>query len=154
MKESVPAGPCQTWLDELPAMLASPLPSLVKNSIRAGSMLFYGTKTCNFSIQAEARGCYARALHGLRCELVQRTVAKDSAASLNEGMVCAAVMLSHFETISSTSVGSWFQHVDGASMMLEILGPQYCRIGFMHQIFRHLRLLTVSAQLGQYIYND
>lgn len=141
------AGPdtaAPVWLNELPSLLASPAPSLAKHSIRAGSMFRYGVFTGDIAIQNEARKWYATALRDLRTSVLSKGTSASHATPFNEDMVCSAVMLSHFETMAGTSLGSWFQHVDGASMMLETLGPQSCRTGFLHSIFRHLRLLTVS----------
>ncbi|KFZ21112.1 hypothetical protein V502_02942 [Pseudogymnoascus sp. VKM F-4520 (FW-2644)] len=149
LKASDSAVPSTIWLNELPGLLTSPLPSLEKYSIRAGSMLFYGTQTHDVSIQAEARILYARALRGLRYLLLQGACVGDSAASFTEGAICTAVMLGHFESVDGTSLGAWFQHVDGASMMLEAGGPERCRLGFMHQLFRHLRLLTLVATMAR-----
>ena len=141
----VPAAPSPTWLDELPALVSSPELSLAKCSIRAGSMLLYGTRARDVSIQTEARRWYARALRRLRCGLLPSTTGtKDSALGpFNGDGICAAVMLSHFETVAGTSLGAWAKHVDGASAMLESLGPELCCAGFTHRLFRHLRLLTV-----------
>jgi hypothetical protein len=139
LKETVPATP-STWLDELPVLIASPIPSSVKHSIRAGSMLLYGTRVRDVSIQTEARRWYASALRGLRAGLSPNASMKNYSMSFNEGIICAVVMLSHFETVAGTSLGAWFQHVDGASIILGTYGPEGCRAGFMHSIFRHLRL--------------
>lgn len=144
LKTSVSAAPSPIWLDELPVLIASPLPSLAKDAIRAGSMLHYGMQARDASIQTEARQWYARALQGLRHVLLQGVGTGDRSSSFNEGAICAALMLSHFETVAKTSLGAWLKHVDGASMMLETLGPERCRVGFMNQLFRHLRLLTVG----------
>lgn len=145
LKQSVPAT-SSTWLDELPALVASPEPSVVAYSIRAGSMLLYGTRVQDISIQMEARRWYASALRKLRSGLAPGGSSKNHSISFIEGTICAAVMLSHFETVAGTSLGAWFQHVDGASVMLEALGPERCSVGFMQSIFRHLRLLAVSIQ--------
>lgn len=127
-----------TWLDELAVFLASPVPGLVRHSIRAGSMFFYGTLVHDVSIQTEACRWYLRALQGLQGLLSQ------NASSFTGDVVCAVVMLTHFENLAGTSEGAWFQHVQGAAMMLEAGGPESCRVGFLHELFRHLRLLTVS----------
>lgn len=150
LKETVPATP-STWLDELPVLVASPIASSVKHSIRAGAMLLYGTRVRDVSIQAEARRWYASALRGLRSGLSPNGRTKNHSMSFNEGTICAVVMLSHFETVAGTSLGAWFQHVDGASTMLSTYGPGGCRAGFTHDIFRHLRLLTVRTRVLPHI---
>ncbi|OQD89665.1 hypothetical protein PENANT_c002G03202 [Penicillium antarcticum] len=56
-------------------------------------------------------------------------------------------MLIHFEHIAGTSEDAWIQHLQGAAKMLEATGPELCRDGFLHQLFRHLRLLTFVASM-------
>ncbi|GFP52821.1 beauvericin cluster-specific repressor BEA4 [Trichoderma asperellum] len=142
----LPHGTSKIWLHELPEFLASPYPSPVQCSIRAASMLSYGTVTGDVSIKAEACRWYMRALQSLRYLLSL----DDSGSSLYspESTVCAAVMLIHFETTAGTSPKAWLPHVNGAASLLEAQGPERCRDGFMHQIFRHLRLQTFVAAMA------
>lgn len=137
----IPNGSSRIWLHELPEFLASPYPSPVQYSIRAASMLSYGTVTRDASIKTEACRWYMRALQSLRYLLSL----DDLGSSLYspESTICAAVMLIHFETSAGTSPKAWLPHVNGAASLLEAQGPDRCRDGFMHQIFRHLRLQTV-----------
>jgi hypothetical protein len=101
-------------------------------------MFFYGSLVDDVSICTEANNWYLKALRGLRCLLSQQT------GVFTGDIICSVVMLAHFETTAGTSGEAWFQHVQGAAMMLESGGPASCRDGFLHQLFRHLRLLTVS----------
>ncbi|KAM0519014.1 hypothetical protein ACHAPE_004005 [Trichoderma viride] len=142
----IPNGPSKIWLHELPDFLASPYPSPVQYSIRAASMLSYGTVTGDVSIKTEACRWYMRALQSLRHLLSL----DDLGSSLYspESTVCAAVMLIHFETSAGTSPKAWLPHVNGAASLLEAQGPERCRDGFMHQIFRHLRLQTFVAAMA------
>ncbi|KAM0446026.1 hypothetical protein ACHAPV_004723 [Trichoderma viride] len=142
----IPNGPSKIWLHELPDFLASPYPSPVQYSIRAASMLSYGTITGDVSIKTDACRWYMRALQSLRHLLSL----DDLGSSLYspESTVCAAVMLIHFETSAGTSPKAWLPHVNGAASLLEAQGPERCRDGFMHQIFRHLRLQTFVAAMA------
>ncbi|KAK1252214.1 hypothetical protein MKX08_003401 [Trichoderma sp. CBMAI-0020] len=142
----IPNGPSKIWLHELPGFLASPCPSPVQYSIRAASMLSYGTIAGDVSIKTEACRWYMRALQSLRHLLSL----DDLGSSLYspESTVCAAVMLIHFETSAGTSPKAWLPHVNGAASLLEAQGPERCRDGFMHQIFRHLRLQTFVAAMA------
>lgn len=126
-----------TWLDELGVMIASPGIDLAKHSIRAASMYFYGSLARDASIQAEACKWYSTSLRGLRCLLSQQN------PNFTDRVICATVMLTHFENLMGTYRG-WLQHVQAAAKMLEMSGPENCVDGFLHQIFRHLRLLAVS----------
>lgn len=130
--------PPPTWLDELAVFLTLPAPSLVKHSIRAGSMFFYGSLADDVSIKTEACRWYTRSLKGLQDLLSHKT------SSFTGDVICAVVMLTHFENLAGTSTEAWFQHVRGAVMMLESGGVESCREGFLHQLFRHLRILVVS----------
>lgn len=129
-----------TWLDSLALFITSPSQDLVKTSIRAGSMFFYGSLVDDVSIRTEANKWYVKALQGLRCLLTQQ------ASEFTGDVICSAVMLAHYETTAGTSDEAWFQHVQGAARMLQSGGPASCRDGFLHQLFRHLRLLAVSKQ--------
>ncbi|KAJ5390677.1 uncharacterized protein N7496_001745 [Penicillium cataractarum] len=137
-KESTADNPSSTWLDKLAVFITLPSPTLVKSSIRAGSMFFYGSLVHDVSIRTEANKWYLKALHGLRCLLEQQ------AGVFTGDIICSVVMLAHFETTAGTSGEAWFQHVQGATQMLQSGGPASCRDGFLHQLFRHLRLLAVS----------
>lgn len=140
-------SPSPTWLHDLSVFIVSPVPDLVKHSIRAGSMFFYGTQAQDVAIRTEACKWYMRALQGLQGVLSQ------NASPFTGDVICAAVMLTHFENLAGTSEGAWYQHVQGASMMIETGGPGSCRDGFLHQLFRHLRLLTVSPNVWSVIEN-
>ncbi|KAL7786967.1 hypothetical protein V8C37DRAFT_285548 [Trichoderma ceciliae] len=140
---SVMGGTPRIWLHELPGFLASPYPSPVQCSIRAASMLSYGTIVGDASIKTEACRWYMRALQSLRLLL------SHEASSSPESAVCAAVMLIHFETSAGTSPKAWLKHVKGAASLLEAQGPERCRSGFMHQIFSHLRLQTFVAAMAE-----
>ncbi|KAL7918435.1 hypothetical protein ACQKWADRAFT_245028 [Trichoderma austrokoningii] len=142
----IPTGTSRIWLHELPEFLASPYPSPVQYSIRAASMLSYGTVIGDVSIKTEACRWYMRALQGLRYLLSLDDLGSSFCAA--ESTVCAAVMLIHFETSAGTSPKAWLPHVNGAASLLEAQGPHRCRDGFMHQIFRHLRLQTFVAAMA------
>ena len=139
-RESSGESPPSTWLDSLALFITSPSQALVKNSIRAGSMFFYGSLVDDVSIRTEANKWYVKALQGLRCLLAQQT------GEFTGDVICSAVMLAHYETTAGTSGEAWFQHVQGAARMLQSGGPASCHDGFLHQLFRHLRLLAVSKQ--------
>ncbi|KAM6477929.1 hypothetical protein HDV62DRAFT_383010 [Trichoderma sp. SZMC 28011] len=136
----IPGGSSRIWLHELPDFLASPSPSPVQSSIRAASMLSYGTAVGDASIKTEACRWYMRALQSLRLLL---------GSSSPETSVCAAVMLTHFETLAGTSPRAWLKHIKGAALLLEAQGPERCQSGFLHQIFSHLRLQTFVASMAE-----
>ncbi|UKZ74498.1 hypothetical protein TrVFT333_002168 [Trichoderma virens FT-333] len=136
----IPGGTSRIWLHELPDFLASSSPSPVQSSIRAASMLSYGTAVGDVSIKTEACRWYMRALQSLRLLM---------GSSSPETSVCAAVMLTHFETLAGTSPRAWIKHIKGAASLLEAQGPERCQKGFLHQIFSHLRLQTFVASMAE-----
>ncbi|EHK22888.1 uncharacterized protein TRIVIDRAFT_191521 [Trichoderma virens Gv29-8] len=136
----IPGGTSRIWLHELPDFLASSSPSPVQSSIRAASMLSYGTAVGDASIKTEACRWYMRALQSLRLLM---------GSSSPETSVCAAVMLTHFETLAGTSPRAWIKHIKGAASLLEAQGPERCQRGFLHQIFSHLRLQTFVASMAE-----
>lgn len=137
-KEPCSGKQLPTWLDELAELIISPTHDVVKHSIRASSALFYGFLAQDIAIQTEASRWYLKALQGLQYHLSQQLPSPFSG-----DMICTAVMLTHFESLAGTAPGAWFQHVRGASIMIARGGPESCCQGFLHNIFRHLRLLTV-----------
>lgn len=101
-------------------------------------MFFYGSLIGDVSIQTEALKWYSKSLQGLQGLLSQKS------SSFTGDMICAVVRLIYFENLAGTSTEAWFQHVRAPAMMLETGGAESCREGFLHQLFRHLRLLVVS----------
>lgn len=138
-KSPTSGGQPPIWLNELAVFATSPSPTLVQFSTRAASMFFYGALTKDISIQTEACRWYSRALQSLQRLLAQRT------SSYSGEEACAAVMLTHFESLAGTSKDARFQHIQAAAAMLETSGPRGCLDGFSHRLFRHLRLLVVSS---------
>jgi hypothetical protein len=140
------------WLDKLPEFFFSSTSGPARESIRAATMLFYGILTSNIPIQTEANRFYARALRGLRAWLQDGhgTTSNGgystnvSAALISNSMiVCAPVMLCHFEMMASSSPDGWMNHIEAAAGMLERLGPENCRLGLEHEMFLTVRLFMV-----------
>lgn len=129
----------KTWLDDLPVFLSDPKPCAAKHAIRATCMLSYATVSNNKAFQDESRKWYSKALQDMQTLLSKPDVAVTDSA------VCAAVMFIHFETWAGTRPKAWVPHCRGAALLLASAGVDACRTGFMHQIFRHLRLQTVRS---------
>ncbi|RSL94605.1 hypothetical protein CDV31_014235 [Fusarium ambrosium] len=138
-----PGTPSKIWLHELPVFLVSSKPSSAKPAIRAASMMSYGTLAGDVSIKTAARRWYAEALHHLQCQITKGDVCVD------EGIICAVVMLIHFETWAGTSQKAWLRHLKGAAILLQVAGPERCSHGFMHQVFSHLRFQMFVAAMTE-----
>lgn len=139
------------WLDKLPEFLVSSVSGPVKNSIRAAMMLFYSILTCNISIRTEANRFYAKALHDLRSNLrngtdshTDPTTSTAAALAMNDVVICAPIMMCHFEMMASSSPDGWINHIEAAAKMLEMRGPGGCRVGLNHQMFLTVRLFLVG----------
>jgi len=66
-----------------------------------------------------------------------------------EDIVCAPIMMFHFEMMAGTSPIAWMQHVQAVASMLATQGPSNCRLGPGHEIFITVRVFTVSRRLYQ-----
>jgi hypothetical protein len=111
-------------------------------------MAFYGLLVGEVSIQTEARRTYARALETRRTDIRRDTMQKHQHAGYNstsEEAICTTVMMCYFELIIKTTPTAWLQHLDAAAAMLETIGPEACQFGFLHQLFRTVRLAVVSV---------
>ncbi|RMJ07283.1 hypothetical protein CDV36_013107 [Fusarium kuroshium] len=138
-----PGPPSKIWLHELPVFLTSSGSSSAKPAIRAASMISYGTLAGDVSIKTAARRWYAEALHHLQCQITKGNV------SVDDSIICAVVMLIHFETWAGTSRKAWLRHLKGAAMLLQVAGPERCSRGFMHQVFSHLRFQMFVAAMTE-----
>ena len=116
--------------------------------IRATTAMFYGNLTGSVSIQNEAYKWYGKAVQSLRTLLEQSSIAQgEHTARLAEDVVCAPVMLYHFEVMTNMVSEAWMQHIDAAAMMLGKLGPEKCRSGLAHQFFLTVRHFIVRQPL-------
>jgi hypothetical protein len=120
--------------------MAKSNPSLsMTYSVRATSMAFYGLLNNSLFIQTEARHTYAKALQCCRKELMS--------GGGEEGALCATVMMCYFELVVKTTPAAWMTHLDAAVRILELIGAENCQEGFVHQLFRTVRLGVVSVLL-------
>ncbi|RDW67589.1 hypothetical protein BP6252_08985 [Coleophoma cylindrospora] len=134
-------GAC-SWLGKLPARLATSFTSrAIKYSVRATCMAFYGVLNGQVSIQTEARRTYVRALESRRADLGQGTLQTQMGRiPVSEEDICLTLVLSYYELVLKTSPAAWVHHLHAAAAMIEAKGPEECQSGFMHQLFRTVRL--------------
>jgi len=129
------------WIDKIPEFLTSPVPAPVKHSIHAAAMAFYGIMTRNVSIQTEATRFYSNALRTQRYLLQHRTLLTSNTRTRTilpsvDMTVCASIMMCHFELMASTTPYGWIHHIHAAARILEIRGPENCRLGLENDMFR------------------
>lgn len=137
-----------TWTNELVNILSSTKESSIIYSIRATSMAMYGRMTGTEDIEIEAIKWYSRGLESQRQSLQLAAKAPTSAIP-TDGTVCAAIMLSLFESIISTTPTGWLRHYGGAVKMLEVMGPEKCQSNLTHKLFRSARFGSVSPTLDR-----
>lgn len=135
-----------SWLAELPELLDSSFSSLsLRSSTRAASMVYYGLRTGQISIQTEACKTYIRALGSRRAEISQGLTHRGTSQNLaSEGAICASLMLSHFEVMAEPTASGWIQHVQAAVITLQEKGPESSWSSLTNQLFRTLRIGIVS----------
>ncbi|RDW74172.1 hypothetical protein BP5796_07614 [Coleophoma crateriformis] len=143
-------GAC-SWLGKLPARLATSFTSpSIKYSVRATCMAFYGLLNGQVSIQTEARRTYVRALESRRADLCQGTLQVHMGRIMaSEEAICLTLMLSYYELVCQTSPVAWIHHLRAAAAMIEAKGPKECQSGFMHQLFRTVRLGIAFASVAE-----
>ena len=142
-----PRTPFDGWADELPTYLVRPKTKAITYAIRAATMSVYGKRNGDESIQMEACRSYAKALESQLIEgqihQLQLSRGESVAEVFSEETVCAPIMLCLFESAMCTNITAWAQHLVAAGKMLEMLGPDRCRHGTLHNLFRLVRIGTV-----------
>ena len=143
------------WTYELPSFLnTSPSRALIC-SIRAATMAHYGKQTGDHAMQLEACRWYDKGLESQRLENQQMELQLSKGGNvderINEATLCAPIMFSLFESLMTTSFNAWSEHMKAAGKMLEMRGPENCRDGIIHHIFRTVRLTAVSLSLDVFV---
>ncbi|KAI4194096.1 MAG: hypothetical protein LQ350_007963 [Teloschistes chrysophthalmus] len=110
-------------------------------------MAFYGVKTGNLALQAEASDWYGRGMAEQRTELEHLSTHPDDQHFRFTGLL-APVMFSMFESIMVTNAAGSAQHLHAASRMLEILGPEACQDGVANSLFRSIRVAMIYVLLS------
>ncbi|KAF2801614.1 uncharacterized protein BDZ99DRAFT_528339 [Mytilinidion resinicola] len=127
------------------------LPMRHKNSTliyatRAASMAFYGRICQDENTVIEACRWYSASLQSQRESLELARVGRDE-RDTSVAAICAAILLSTFESMVSTTPLGWLQHYEGAVKVIEILGPEACQSGLLHSLFRSVRHGSVAISM-------
>ena len=138
-----------SWVLRLPEYVALAPEGAVKYSMRAATMAFYGKNAPDQSIQNASWQAYGIALNrqildmGVLTNRTQRHL--SGVESLSAALIASALLLSMFETIMPYgNYEAWAQHLQGAAHLLEMHGPEACRSGPFHHLYRTVRVATVS----------
>ncbi|KAH0548214.1 hypothetical protein GP486_008070 [Trichoglossum hirsutum] len=131
----------RSWAIELPEILNAAGPTTIY-SVRAAAMALYGIRSGDKSIQTDSCRWYAM---GLSCQrsLLQKSATDCPAEMPTAEEICAPIMLSLFEVAVCTAPAGWIHHLSAATRMLEMRGPENCREGTVHTLFRTLRISSV-----------
>ena len=138
-----------TWIKELPSLSCGPPDSTEAYAIRATSLAFYSKLTRSKDIEIEACKWYSKGLESQRNSL--QLVTKNRMTT--SGSICAAIMLSFFESIICTTPMGWLLHHRAAEKMLDIIGPERCQSDWMFMFFRTLRKVSVSCRAWEHAFD-
>ncbi|RFU24126.1 hypothetical protein B7463_g12212, partial [Scytalidium lignicola] len=97
------------WPDKLSEFFTSSIAGPVKDSIRAAAMLILPASDPNANFRI--------------------------AQTTDDMVVCAPIMMCHFEIMAASSSDGWINHIEAAASMLKIKGPSNCRLGLEHEMF-------------------
>jgi hypothetical protein len=117
----------------------------LKFAMRAGTMAFYGNLTKNVALQTDAGRWYSKAIQ-LEMGILAAKASKKRGAprTVNPDDILTPMILALFESAMCISPMGWAHHLTAAAKLLEVLGPEHCQKGAMHDIFRSVRLNMVS----------
>jgi hypothetical protein len=132
-----------SWMHALPDFSSTPAES--SNSIRAVTMMYCGTSTCNVSVQRKAHQWYIVALRQQRTRL-ERYMKLDTTATPTEGEIFSSLMLLYFELLFSSTHNVWTKHFEGLLALLKLRGPGACQKLGTLQILKAIKFLSVGDQ--------
>lgn len=112
-----------------------------KEAVLAASLALYGANEQNQGAIAASYKWYHRALCLQRRNM--RIYAENSNTQVSEMNVSMAVILAYSEVILPTHPRAFSQHIKAAAALLQILGPEACMQGTLHQLFLTIRLYMV-----------
>lgn len=139
----------RVWVNELPSLLLSvSQSSALMYAVRAATIAHYGKRSGDVAVQTEACRWYDKGLKKQVHESQQTQLRLTNGENLDDKLgvaaICAPIMFSLFESLMTTSFAAWASHLTGAIKLLEMRGPDACRSGVIHQLFRTARLGAVS----------
>jgi hypothetical protein len=136
-----------SWFLLLPSMLSSETRHLVRPPVLAASLALYGNLSNQPTIVTEAYKWYGSGLKRQRKRLLLQEPETMAPIIPTVEDVSMALLLAYFEVVFHTSPEAYFQHHTGASKMLELMGPEACRTGVLHELFQTVRFHMVRVSL-------
>ncbi|KAH8703211.1 hypothetical protein BGW36DRAFT_403660 [Talaromyces proteolyticus] len=145
-KSAINKTKSNSWMNILPDMLASGSRIELRSSVLAAAFALYSTICQDTSSEMEARRLYVTGLKQQRVKMILASHSSERIIPKVED-VAMAVMLAYYEVISPTTDTAYFQHILGAKVLLEMIGPQNCQEGYFHQLFQTVRLYMVYISI-------
>jgi Fungal specific transcription factor domain len=128
----------QSWLMQLPDMAHSTSLHRMRAPLLAPSLLLLALQSRQQNVLKEALKWYDLGLNYVRKRL------KDLDTNVpdereDKFLICAALLMSFYETLNDTTVGGYEQHVLGAVALLEAKGPEMFSRPEYNGLFRAIR---------------
>lgn len=134
-----------SWVLELPKLLDASPYSTVWYSLRAATMAIYSKLTGDRSIEFESCRWYDRGLESQRLQL--QTMVQQRKRVLDESTILVPLLFCMFEVVMDTEEDAWIGHTQGAEKLFDMIGPQRCQIGQMHDLFRSARISAMYVAM-------
>jgi hypothetical protein len=135
-----------SWMVILPSLLYSTAVPEIRTSILAASIAHYAVSNQRQASLVKAFDWYGVGLQQQQRQLKQ-IIGPSRIKPPSAELICMPIMLSFFEVLCSTSSLGYFQHLLGATTLLQIRGPEDCKRGFLHLLFRSLRIQMVNFSI-------
>ncbi|KAB8229864.1 uncharacterized protein BDW43DRAFT_314513 [Aspergillus alliaceus] len=133
----------QSWILLLPDLITQSRQQ-TRVAVLATSMLLLAIQSREERIFVESLGYYCQALISLRRQLPLVT---DPQNPDFLPLTCVAIVLSFFEALCGTLFNGYYQHVQGAVVLLQIQGPRNCALVPYHSLFYAVRNHAICASL-------
>lgn len=117
-----------------------------RESVLAATLALYGTNEHNLGAIAASYKWYDRALGFQRQNL--RVYTENPYTQVNKINVSMAVILAYSEVVLPTHHRAFSQHIKAAAALLQIVGPEACMQGTLHQLCLTVRLYMVRFPLS------
>lgn len=112
-----------------------------RESVLAATLALYGTNEQNPGAIAAAYKWYNHALCYQRQNM--RLFTDDPYSQVNDMHVSMAVILAYSEVVLPTHTRAFSQHIKAAATLLQIIGPEACIHGNLHQLLQTIRVYMV-----------
>jgi hypothetical protein len=115
--------------------------------MQAAALGYYAARSKDTRALRRACEIYGRALQTHRASLGTLHSNRCTETSFAVDVLRGTLMLSFCEALYCTSPTAYAEHINGATKVLEMVGPEKCSTGSLNQLFFSLRSQTVRAPL-------